>query len=319
MQLVDYRGKWAVRYGKRRLSTGLDATPENREAAERKAGEILGAISKSSDFVEDVYDAYWRDKGQKDRQRYSWKALAPHFTGVRVNDISRQMCRDYADYRRKMGKKDGTIITELTDLSSACNWFDKFNTARIEKPSRPAPRDRHLTKEEMRKLLDAAQETPHLHTFLHIAYATAARKEAILQLQWEKGPGIGHVDLDRGIVDFGLKPNGKKRAVVPMTSTLREVLQEAVRDRQTRFVVEYGGRPVRSVKTAFHRAVRAAGIDHLTIHDIRHTAAVHMAGAGVPMSLVSQYLGHSSTGVTEQIYARYQPDHMRSAAEALEL
>mgnify|MGYP006423973977 CR=1 FL=1 len=37
------------------------------------------------------------------------------------------------------------------------------------------------------------------------------------------------------------------------------------------------------------------------------------------MSEISQYLGHSSTRETERTYARFSPDHLRGAAEALEV
>jgi integrase len=44
-----------------------------------------------------------------------------------------------------------------------------------------------------------------------------------------------------------------------------------------------------------------------------------MAEGGVPMSEIAQYLGHSSTRVTETVYARYSPTYLRGAAKALEL
>jgi hypothetical protein len=47
---------------------------------------------------------------------------------------------------------------------------------------------------------------------------------------------------------------------------------------------------------------------------LRHTAAVLMAENGVPMSEISQYLGHNSTETTERVYARYSPDYLRKAA-----
>ena len=36
------------------------------------------------------------------------------------------------------------------------------------------------------------------------------------------------------------------------------------------------------------------------------------------MAKVSQYLGHSNVQVTERIYARFAPDHLRDAAEILD-
>ena len=50
----------------------------------------------------------------------------------------------------------------------------------------------------------------------------------------------------------------------------------------------------------------------------QHSSPVWMAEAGVSMSEISQYLGHSSTRVTESTYARYSPDYLRGAASALD-
>jgi integrase len=53
-------------------------------------------------------------------------------------------------------------------------------------------------------------------------------------------------------------------------------------------------------------------------HAFRHTAGVWMAQADVPMQKISQFLGHTSTRVTERTYARYSPSFMKDAASALE-
>lgn len=53
-------------------------------------------------------------------------------------------------------------------------------------------------------------------------------------------------------------------------------------------------------------------------HTLRHTAAVHMAAGGIALHKISQYLGHSNTAVTERVYSRFAPDHMKDAAEILD-
>jgi len=65
-------------------------------------------------------------------------------------------------------------------------------------------------------------------------------------------------------------------------------------------------------------AVDSAGLKKVSPHTLRHTAAVHMAAAGVPMAKISQYLGHSSTAMTERVYARFAPDHLTEAAAVLD-
>jgi integrase len=86
----------------------------------------------------------------------------------------------------------------------------------------------------------------------------------------------------------------------------------------TDFVIEYGGNQVDSIKRAFKAAARAGLPRDTSPHILRHSAAVHMIERGVAMSEVSQYLAHTSTKLTERVYARFSPDYLRRAASALE-
>jgi integrase len=45
---------------------------------------------------------------------------------------------------------------------------------------------------------------------------------------------------------------------------------------------------------------------------------VWMAQADVPMQKIAQFLGHTSSRVTETVYARYSPRFMADAAGALD-
>ena len=86
----------------------------------------------------------------------------------------------------------------------------------------------------------------------------------------------------------------------------------------TDYVIEWAGEPVKRLRTGFNKAVKDAGLKGVSPHVLRHTAAVHLAAAGVPMARISQYLGHSSIAVTERVYARFAPDHLREEAEILD-
>ena len=39
-----------------------------------------------------------------------------------------------------------------------------------------------------------------------------------------------------------------------------------------------------------------------------------MAEAGVPMAKIAQYMGHSDSRITERVYARFAPEHLKDAA-----
>jgi len=182
----------------------------------------------------------------------------------------------------------------------------------IELPPKPRPRDRYLTKDEIDRLL-AVECAFHIRVAILIMLTTAARVTAALELTWDR------VDFTRRHIDLR---NGdgplKGRAVVPMNETLTETLQEARQAALSDHVVEWAGRPVKSIKKGLAAAVRSAGLEGVTAHVLRHTAAVHMAEAGVSMDEISQYLGHTNTAITASVYARYSPQHLQKAARALE-
>jgi integrase len=59
------------------------------------------------------------------------------------------------------------------------------------------------------------------------------------------------------------------------------------------------------------------GIGHFTIHELRHSAASLMIGAGVALPTVSRMLGHSSITITMDRYGHLVSGEKRSAAAAL--
>ncbi len=150
-------------------------------------------------------------------------------------------------------------------------------------------------------------------TCIHLALATAARLGALLDMTWPQ------VRFETREIWLGKKPNGKKRATVPMNDTITEVLEHAASIRTTGHVIEYNGAPVKSLNTAWRKCRARAGFPELHFHDLRHTAAVWMAAAGVPIPQIAQYLGHSNPQVTYAVYARYAPEHAVNAAGTLEL
>jgi len=207
---------------------------------------------------------------------------------------------------------DGTIGKEISLLRSALHWHDRATPAQIEAPTRPPPRDRYLTRNEYARLRKAAKATPHIYLFVVLGLGTAGRKQAILDLTWDR------VDLDRGMIRLGTGSEGKGRATVPMTRHAKRALRAFRRAATSPYVIEYAGRKVGSIKRGFASACENAGLEGVTPHTLRHTAAVWMAEYGVPMSEIAQYLGHSDDRITQRVYARYSPEYLRGAASALD-
>lgn len=314
-----HRGKWSLVYsdpqrGRVRIATGTD----DRGRAEAIARDIWRRLNAApSDRISDLWEAYVRDRKQSvtrtDRFDGTWKALEKHFGHRMGNAVNQEDCRAYYRARKREGMSDSTIKTELEFLR-ACLRFKYGATApKLWLPPASKPRERFLTKEEARQLLDDI-EAPHVRLFVILALATGARMSAILDLTWDR------VDLKRRTADFrpaGRHQTNKRRVVVPLNDRATEALLEAREGALTDNVIEYAGQPVKSVKKAIGAAGRRSGIP-VSPHVFRHTAAVWMAEQDVPMQQIAQYLGHTSTRVTEATYARYSPSFLKRASSALD-
>lgn len=218
--------------------------------------------------------------------------------------------------RRKKPTSDGTIIRELVTLRAAlrlakqAQWWVAGDVPHIEVPSQPAPRDRWLTRAEVDRLLEAAQAS-HVRLFIALAIHTAARSSALLELTWDR------VDLDTGMIHLGDGRGNKRRGVVPINAALRPYLEEAHKVATCPYVIEHGSSRVGSVKKGFATAARRAGIEGISAHILRHSAATWMAMRGIRIEEIARVLGHSNPSVTWKTYAKYSPDYLREAVAAL--
>lgn len=344
----DYRigrlnGRFVVSWwvdGKRKRYR-LDAL--TAKDAEREAIDVIRreVVSTAPVTIETLWNLY-RDEKQgrrvADAMKFEWKAIGPHFGHLRPEQITVETCRAYVRKRRstmlERGKDkparpvhDGTIWTELGHLRTVLVWAaDKKHliprAPDIERPAKPSAKDRWLTDAEIAKLLDAKAEA-HIKLAILIMLSTAARVGAVLELGWDR------VDFDNGVINLRTTDTGprKGRAIVPMNAGLRAALSSAKSMAMSSYVIEWGGPrydeagneiPIKSIKTGFNAAVADAGLKGVSPHVLRHTAAVHLAVAGTPMSRIAQYLGHSSTAVTERVYARFAPEHLQEEANILD-
>jgi integrase len=210
---------------------------------------------------------------------------------------------------------DGTLISEGVTLRAAIRWAisEKWLTQqdepKIKVPPTPPPRDRWLTREEFDRLL-AAAEAEHIKLFIIVALATAGRRGAVTRLRWDQ------VDFTTSLVDLGRGRGNKKRAIVPVTEYALSILRQARETAQTPYVLEWRGKPMKSVRTGFEAAVRRADLVGVTAHVLRHTAAAWMTMAGVPLREIARFLGDSEKTV-EKIYGKHAPDYLRNASAAL--
>jgi integrase len=71
------------------------------------------------------------------------------------------------------------------------------------------------------------------------------------------------------------------------------------------------------VSDAWRRTRRRLGVG-VRFHDLRHTYASLLLGAGAPLKVVSDALGHSTIALTADTYAHLTPELRREAADAMD-
>jgi hypothetical protein len=72
------------------------------------------------------------------------------------------------------------------------------------------------------------------------------------------------------------------------------------------------------VAKIFERVLRAAGLPHFRLYDLRHTYASHLIAARAPIDYVAKQLGHSKLTTTPLYYAHWFPKGDRRHIEEME-
>ncbi len=184
-------------------------------------------------------------------------------------------------------------------------------------PQRP-PRERFMSREEGRDLLDAAH-TYHVKLFILIGLTTGQRAGAILDLTWDR------VMWDSSVLDFRNPEKGenrKRRGVCPVDSRTIAALQEARQIAKTDRVIEFNGAPVGSIKKAFARAALAAGLvddgGRATVspHIMKHSVISWLAMDGWTVDAISDFTSTDEKTV-KRIYRKVNPGYLRDLAESL--
>lgn len=337
------RATWVIRDGSRMRGTGCGEA--DREQAEIALADYIieqyqPPRSRNRDpahiLVADVLNIYLADivphQARPGEAADRIVRLSDFFGGKTLADINGALCRAYAQARGS----PAAARRELEDLRAAINHHRReglcAEIVSVALPGKPAGRQRWLTRAEAARLIWAAwryrerqkghatgrRSRRHVAKFILVALYTGTRAGAVCAAAFEPLPGAGWIDLERGV--FYRRPQDaretkKRRPPVPLPNRLLAHLRRWRAAGQT-YAVEWNGRPVQSVRKAFARAARDAGLgDDVTPHVLRHTAATWQMQAGVPIWEAAGYLGMTEQTLRET-YGHHHPDYMRAARDA---
>ena len=245
------------------------------------------------------------------------------FKYMKATKVGTDAINAYCEWRRaSKGVQNPTLNRELAILRRAFHLGLEHDPPKIGRAPKfqmfeeNEPRQGFFDKEMLETLeFELPEEVRPVARF---AFFTGMRKGEILQLRW------AWVNLDDGMIRLPGEfcKNGKPRAV-PLVPELHNLLSELKAQRDgswphAEFIFTRAGEPIKSIHTAWCKAVERAELPEETkhLHDMRRSAVRNLVRSGVPESVAMRISGHRSRAVFER-YNITSEDDLRDAAVKL--
>lgn len=218
--------------------------------------------------------------------------------------------RSIAAVNKELGK-----LRRMLNIATREQWLPRnpFNNGE-SLISVETHRLRILSRDEERRLfaaIDAQPKRAHLRGICLIALDCALRRNEIFTLRWSD------IDLNRRILTVRAFNSKTARArTVALTIRAYLELEKLWKESEQDAAALVFGVSV-TVKTAWGKICREAGINDFHFHDMRATCITRMIEAGMPPAAVMRVSGHSTLRAF-YIYVRANEDTVFRAAAALD-
>jgi integrase len=304
---------------RRRVDNGED--PLGTREAERAAATVAELCDRY------LADHAARKRTGKQDQAYIDRFIRPRLGSRKVDSIT---FTDLDGLHRKLTIASGpyaanrvaALVSKMFALST--RWGMRTdNPAKGIERNHEERRYRYLTGDELRRLTEALAACPSQQAAnaVRLLLLTGARRGEVLGATWDQ------FDLEAGI---WIKPSShtkqKREHRVPLSAPARQLLADIRAAAQQRadeknwglspfvFSARTGEGHMVEIKTAWAGLCKAAKLDGVRLHDLRHTYASVLASAGLSLPVIGALLGHTQPGTTAR-YAHLFDDPLRAATE----
>jgi integrase len=190
----------------------------------------------------------------------------------------------------------------------------------VEKPTKEKSRDRWLNEQEITWLWQACDQLGHpFGTFIKVLLLTGQRRSETSEMAWAE------VDLDAALWTIPASKAKSDRAhEVQLAPQVIEILRSLPKSGPFVFAGKTGrgitgyAHAKKLLDAAMRRVSGGANIPEFILHDLRRTAASHMAKLGVAPHVVDRILNHSSGTISgvAAVYNRFEYENERRSALA---
>lgn len=349
-------GRWTAAiqlHGKRKTLYGKTAKEvKEKLKALTKHTAITGAIPECGkrtvadllDFWLDTVKATLKPRTIADYQRVGHDYIKPHLGRIRLSQLQPEHVQKLYSHLIGKGLRRGAFHAHQTlhralKLAVLWNWLPDNPADRVIRPSYQPERKEMWTQEDLSRFLEAS-EGHWLQPLWVVAISTGARIGELLALRWTDVDLVtGVVSISRSVQRIGREwvettpktKAGERTISLPSEAVTALRRQRAIQaelrlkagpewqDRGLVFSGEKGQLLHQSVvQHMTSRTCQRLGIRPLTPHGLRHLHASLLLAKGLPVTTVSQRLGHANAAITMTVYAHSLKRQDEEAAKAMQ-
>ena len=250
-----------------------------------------------------------RKRSWKEDRRLLTHAVLPIWRHQAARDIQRTDARALVQAVATRGapiaaNRLRALLHTLFGFAVAHEIVEVNPITHVPRPGIERRRDRVLTADEMRTFWSRLDdEPPPMAAALRLRLVTAQRGGEIHDMRWR--------DVERATRWWTIPAARSKNGLphrVPLTDPALNLIDGLSGSDPEGYVLA-GARGKRQRSQAIARL----GLDDFRGHDLRRTAASHMASAGVPRLVIGKILNHADPSVTA-VYDRHSYDTEKRAA-----
>jgi integrase len=321
------------------VETGVDPIAERRADREvRTFGDV------AEDFLSLHVATKRKSRTGGEYRRVLQTRILPALGSKRIVDVRRA---DVARLHGKLAETPYEANRVLALISVVWNWAARRDeVASADNPAKAIERypeqgrERFLTSEELGRLGAALAEgegaglpyevdetkpeskhapkadkrrvklDPFAVAAIRLLTLTGARLREILDAQWSQ------VDLERGVIFLADSKTGRKP--IYLSAAAQAVLAALTRIEGNPHIIAGArdGAPRADLKKPWRAVTKAAGLDGVRLHDLRHSFASIGAGASMGLPVIGKLLGHSQAATTHR-YSHLDADPLRRAVNTI--
>jgi integrase len=307
------------------------------ELARKKAKELLGSVAAGQNpaevlalhrgaptvaslgarFLREHVAVRCKPSTASEYRRAVELFINPAMGNHKVVDVARADIAKLHHGLRDKPYQANRVLQVLSKMFTLCEVWglrpDGSNPCRHVPKYREEKRERFLNGPELRRLgqtlteFDAAGlESAHVIGAFRLLLLTGCRLGEIQTLRWSY--------VSARYLELPDSKTGARR--IPLPPAAQEVLAALPRLAGNPFVIcgAVDGQHVTDLQKPWRRIRKAAGLDDVRIHDLRHTYASNAVANGMPIQMVGKLLGHTQIQTTMR-YAHLADDPVLRAAE----